>query len=445
MLRGCGRKGLALCRCPGDGWQGRHFHGDRCRHRAEGAGGFEDLRLLQAQPRGPGGGGGQENDATGLHAGEPHLLAEGIRQHPAQLPVELIQRHRARDQRRYRVALRHRSQTGAQGRTGTRTRRLHGRNLTAWGGMNIILVTAARSAPKTLDLRCPRTRLRCAAVLAAGVLALAGSGAALALLLASPSQRALAEVRALRAQVQAQQGQLGGVQRDAQRDVNALAVKLGQLEAQSLRLGALGERLAQAGKLDDGEFNFDVQPGVGGPEIAAGDAAYGTPASLQRSIAALGQRFDQQQAQLAALETLLLDRKMDSALQPAGMPVHDGFIASYFGDRPDPFNGSNEFHTGLDIDAPAGTDIHAVAEGVVTYAGVRSGYGNVVEIDHGNGYATRYAHAEKLLVHVGERVRVGQDIALVGSTGRSTGPHVHFEVWYHGRVINPLAFVRSRR
>ena len=311
--------------------------------------------------------------------------------------------------------------------------------------MNIILVTAARSTPKTLDLRCPRTRLRCVAALAAAVLALIGSGAALALLIASPRDRALAEVRALHAQVQTQQVQLGGMQRDAQRDVNALAVKLGQLEAQSLRMGALGERLARAGKLDDGEFNFDVPPGVGGPEIADGADAYGTPASLQHSIAALGQRFDQQQAQLAALETLLLDRKVDSALQPTGMPVRDGFIASYFGKRADPFDGHSEFHPGLDIDAPAGTAIHAVAEGVVSYAGERSGYGNVVEIDHGNGYMTRYAHAEKLLVHVGERVRVGQDIALVGSTGRSTGPHVHFEVWYRNQLVNPLAYVRSRR
>ena len=311
--------------------------------------------------------------------------------------------------------------------------------------MNIILVTTAHSAPKTLDLRCPRTRLRCAAALAAAVLVLIGSGAALALLLASPSQRALAQVRALSVQVQAQQSQLDGVRRDAQRDVNALAVKLGQLEAQSLRLGALGERLAHAGKLDGGEFNFDVQPGVGGPEIAVGSAAYGTPADLQRSIAALGRRFDQQQAQLAALETLLLDHKMDAALQPTGMPVRDGYISSYFGMRADPFDGRSEFHPGLDIAAPAGTAIHAVAEGVVSYAGERSGYGEVVEIDHGNGFMTRYAHAEKLLVHVGERVRVGQDIALVGSTGRSTGPHVHFEVWYRGQLVNPLAYVRNRR
>jgi murein DD-endopeptidase MepM/ murein hydrolase activator NlpD len=124
------------------------------------------------------------------------------------------------------------------------------------------------------------------------------------------------------------------------------------------------------------------------------------------------------------------------------MPV-SGYISSYFGNRTDPFNGHREFHSGLDIATPVGTKVHAVAEGIVTYAGVRRGYGNVVEIDHGNGYMTRFAHNSKLLVHVGERVRVGQVISLSGDTGRSTGPHLHFEVWYKGRVINPLAFVRS--
>ena len=113
--------------------------------------------------------------------------------------------------------------------------------------------------------------------------------------------------------------------------------------------------------------------------------------------------------------------------------------------RPDPFDGRSERHTGIDIATPYGTPVHTVAEGMVTFAGVRHGYGNVVEIDHGNGYMTRYAHNSALDVHAGQHVQVGDVIAQAGSTGHSTGPHVHFEVWYDGRVINPLAFVRSHR
>ncbi len=310
--------------------------------------------------------------------------------------------------------------------------------------MNIILVSDSRTTPRMIDLRQPRRRLLAGMMLAGAALTLMLAGAALTWLLWSPRDQALQQVRALHTQVLAQQADLAEIRRAAQRDVNALAVKLGQLQAQSLRLGALGERLARAGKLEGGEFDFDTSPAVGGPELPL-QQARARPREIEAGMRALGLRFDAQQQQLALLERLLLDRKVDAAAQPSGMPVADGFIDSYFGPRTDPFTGGSEFHTGLDIDAPAGTPITAVARGIVSYAGVRGGYGNVVEIDHGNGYMTRYAHAEKLLVHVGEPVRAGQAIALVGSTGRSTGPHVHFEVWHRGKVINPLAFVRGKR
>ncbi|WP_276964874.1 M23 family metallopeptidase [Metallibacterium scheffleri] len=309
--------------------------------------------------------------------------------------------------------------------------------------MNIILVSDPRKAPRGIDLRHPRQRMLALGALAAVALTLVTLGMALSWLVYSPRDHALAEVRALRAQLSAQQAEIGSVQRGSQRDLNALAVKLGQLEAQSLRLGALGERLARAGKLDGGEFNFDAGPALGGPEVPLQQAG-ALPQHIDRGLTALRLRFDAQQTQLGLLERLLLDRKVDAAAQPSGMPVANGFIDSYYGPRTDPFTGGHEFHTGLDIDAFAGTPITSVARGIVSFAGVRNGYGNVVEVDHGNGYLTRYAHAEKLLVHVGEAVRTGQVLALVGSTGRSTGPHVHFEVWYRGKVINPLAFVQAR-
>lgn len=286
-------------------------------------------------------------------------------------------------------------------------------------------------------------RWKLLSMLSLAVIGLIGAGVALALMVASPRDRALTEIRNLQQQIHSQNGRLDGVRKDAQRDLDALAVKLGQLQAQSIRLNALGERLAQVGKLDDGEFNFDQQPAVGGVEDSSG-AGYALPPAMGSSIKQLAAQFDTQQAQLSALQSLLLDARIESNLKPAGMPV-PGYISSYFGVRPDPFDGHSARHTGIDIATPYGTSVHAVAEGMVTFAGVRRGYGNVVEIDHGNGYMTRYAHNSKLDVHPGQHVQVGDVIAQAGSTGRSTGSHVHFEVWYGGRVVNPLAFVRNHR
>ncbi|KRE88781.1 peptidase M23 [Frateuria sp. Soil773] len=309
--------------------------------------------------------------------------------------------------------------------------------------MQIILVSRSKKVPRTFDLATRRLRWRLAAVAATAVLGCCGLGAALALAVASPRDRALSEIKALQQQVRRQDTQLADVRKDSQRELDALAIKLGQLQAQSTRLNALGERLTRIGKLDDGEFNFDEPPAVGGIEDISG-SAYALPQTLSASIDQLAGQFDSQQAQLSALQSLLLDAKIESNLKPTGMPVQ-GYISSYFGGRPDPFSGHSARHTGLDIATSLGTPVHAVAEGMVTYAGVRSGYGNVVEIDHGNGYMTRYAHNSALLVHPGQRVHVGDAISKAGSTGRSTGPHVHFEVWYKGRVVNPLAYVRNHR
>jgi murein DD-endopeptidase MepM/ murein hydrolase activator NlpD len=309
--------------------------------------------------------------------------------------------------------------------------------------MQIILVPRNNTLPRTFDLGRRPLRSRAALFALAAMLGFAGLGAAVALAVASPRDHALAQIRHLKQQVRQQNAQLGGVREDSQRQLNALAVKLGQLQAQSTRINALGERLAEVGKLDDGEFNFDQPPAIGGVEDGA-HTAYPLPPTLDASIQQLAGQFQNQQTQLSALQSLLLDAKLDSNLKPTGMPAQ-GYISSYFGTRPDPFDGQRARHTGIDIAVPLGSAVHAVAEGMVVYAGERSGYGNVVEIDHGNGYMTRYAHNSALLVHPGERVRVGQEIAMAGSTGRSTGPHVHFEVWYKGGVVNPLAFVRKQR
>jgi murein DD-endopeptidase MepM/ murein hydrolase activator NlpD len=309
--------------------------------------------------------------------------------------------------------------------------------------MQIILVPRARKLPKTLDLANGRVRWKLLLLFSLALLACLSLGGALALAIAGPRDQALAQIHDLQQKIRQQEDQLGGVRADAQRSLDALALKLGQLQAQSARLNALGERLVQVGKLDGSEFNFDEPPAVGGIEDSTG-TGYALPPALETGIDRLTSQFNTQQAQLSALQSLLLDARIESNLKPTGMPVQ-GYISSYFGVRPDPFDGQSARHTGIDIATPFGTPVHAVAEGMVTFAGVRHGYGNVVEIDHGNGYMTRYAHNSKLDVRPGQHVQVGEVIAQAGSTGRSTGSHVHFEVWYHGRVVNPLAFARSHR
>ncbi len=309
--------------------------------------------------------------------------------------------------------------------------------------MQIILVSRTGRLPRTFDLDQRRMRWKLLVATALAVCGCVMVGVTLALTIANPRQRMLSDVGQLQQQVQQQNVQLRSVRADAQRDLDALAIKLGQLQAQSTRLNALGERLAQVGKLDASEFNFDQVPAMGGAEdVSAGE--YALPTTLDRSIGDLAHQFDHQQIQLTALQSLLLDARIDAALKPAGMPV-PGYISSYFGARPDPFDGRTARHAGIDIATSFGTPVHVVAEGLVAFAGRRGGYGNVVEVNHGNGYMTRYAHNSALDVHAGQHVQAGDVIAQAGSTGRSTGSHVHFEVWHDGRVLNPLAFVRSQR
>ncbi len=306
--------------------------------------------------------------------------------------------------------------------------------------MNIIIVAKPHATPIALDLKSWRIRAALSCVVVGCLLLFAGIGSAVAMLLANPRDHALHELQSLRAQVVLQEHSVDTLESSSRRDMDALAVQLGQLQARALRLDALGQRLAQIGKLDESEFDFGTTPAMGGPEDPAA-VPQALNASLAGNISALRDQFEHDETRLSVLEELLLDRRVDNALLPSGYPVAEGYIGSGFGTRTDPINGSVEHHLGLDFDAPLGSAIHAVADGVVTFVGERSGYGNVVEIDHGNGYMTRYAHNRENVASVGERVHAGQIIARVGMTGRSTGPHCHFEVWLRGRAVNPLTYV----
>ncbi|HET9031926.1 MAG TPA: M23 family metallopeptidase [Dokdonella sp.] len=309
--------------------------------------------------------------------------------------------------------------------------------------MNIILVAKSHTTPRCIELGSGKGRLLAGGVISAALLLFAGIGFVVALLTVNPRDAAMRELLSLRTQIQSQRAELGNVETDSRRNLDALAMQIGQLRAQATRLNALGDRLTQAGKLEDGEFDFASEPALGGPEDMLAETD--SPLPLGNDIESLRAEFGRQEAQLGVLENLLFDRKIDNAMLPAGMPVAHGYIASGYGVRTDPITGRQAVHRGVDFDVPLGSDVLAVAEGVVTYSAVRNGYGNVVEIDHGNGYMTRYAHNSRNVVEVGTRVHVGQVIAKVGSTGRSTGPHCHFEVWLNGRSVNPMAYVRSTR
>jgi murein DD-endopeptidase MepM/ murein hydrolase activator NlpD len=282
--------------------------------------------------------------------------------------------------------------------------------------------------------------LQIGAAIASCAIGCAAIGFAAALFISNPSERALQVVQALSGEIVGQRKTVEKLETSSRRDLDALALQLGMLQAQATRLNALGQRLTQIGKLDDGEFDFDEPPALGGAEDP-GAASHALNFDVAGNIAALRNQFASEETQLGVLEKLLLDRKLDNALLPSGYPVASSYIGSGFGSRTDPINGFGEYHTGIDFDAPAGSNITAVADGVVTFNGDRPGYGNVIEIDHGNGYMTRYAHNSKNLAQVGQRVHVGDVVAKVGATGRATGPHCHFEVWLHGRAVNPLTYV----
>lgn len=226
---------------------------------------------------------------------------------------------------------------------------------------------------------------------------------------------------------------------DAEDHLDALSERVGLLQAQMMRLNALGARLAQIARVPKTAFDFTQEPPLGGPEIPI--AAHQNVRDFVAALGRLEHSIEEKQAHLGMLSRLLIQRHVASAVTPAGWPVRGGWISSPFGPRIDPLTGRPSFHPGIDIADAKGVPIHAMAAGIVTYAGVDGGYGMLVRIADGNGRTTYYGHTSKILVSVGQLVRKGQRIALVGSTGRSTGPHLHFEVRQNGDPVNPAPYL----
>lgn len=223
-------------------------------------------------------------------------------------------------------------------------------------------------------------------------------------------------------------------------NLNVLAARVGEIQARMVRLDALGERVSGLAGIAPKEFNFQQPPGRGGLAPAAQSRTSSLP-ELQLALATLSEQAERHADYFDVVASTLLDRRIEDRRIPRVLPVADGYDASGFGWRFDPFTGRRTPHDGVDFAAPAGTPIVAAAGGVVVAAQWHPEYGNLVDIDHGNGLKTRYAHASRMLVKPGDLVKPGQQVALVGSTGRSTGAHLHFEVHVDGTPQNPNRFL----
>ncbi|WP_303901751.1 M23 family metallopeptidase [Thiohalomonas denitrificans] len=239
-----------------------------------------------------------------------------------------------------------------------------------------------------------------------------------------------------------QRAEVAEATRTAEENLNALTLRLGQMQAHVIRLDALGQRLTRIGGLDNGEFDFSTLPAQGGPESSElNQPALAVP-DFMNQLDELSQQLESRDRQLSVLESLLMNRNLQAQVHPRGKPIKGGWLSSHFGWRNDPFTGKKDYHKGIDFAGKEGSDVMAVGSGVVTWAGDRYGYGNLVEVTHGNGYVTRYGHCNEVTVEVGDTVKKGQLIATMGSTGRSTGPHVHFEVILDGKTVNPSKYLK---
>jgi murein DD-endopeptidase MepM/ murein hydrolase activator NlpD len=301
--------------------------------------------------------------------------------------------------------------------------------------MNIIFVGKFRGKPLRCQLDGTRQLLACTLIISlfSGLLVSAGYWY-------GKTNAAVNQLVELENDIFDQKVLINKARQSAESELDALAARLGKMQANVIRLNALGQRLVKVSRLDSKEFDFKNTPAYGGPSEKESVVSI----DFANVVANLDQQLTSREAQLDVLEEVIMNRQLRSESKPRGRPIAKGWTSSYYGKRTDPFSGKLAMHKGMDFAGKEGSNIVAVANGVITWAGERYGYGQLIEINHGNGYTTRYGHNAKLLVEVGDSIEKGQTISLMGSTGRSTGPHVHFEVLKNDRQINPSKFVALR-
>jgi murein DD-endopeptidase MepM/ murein hydrolase activator NlpD len=225
-----------------------------------------------------------------------------------------------------------------------------------------------------------------------------------------------------------------------EQQLTSMTMKLAEMQSHLLRLNALGARLVEDASLNPEEFSFAEGPAIGGPIDSDGITIHVEDSLLNKMDSLLGQ-IQHKAQQLEALESIMLSHHITEQSRLAGRPVVSGWLSSHYGIRKDPFNGQPAMHKGVDFAGKEGDSVLATAAGIVTWADERYGYGNLVEIDHGEGLVTRYGHNKLVNVKIGDVVTKGQVIAEMGNTGRSTGAHVHYEVLRKGQQLDPLPYV----
>ena len=304
--------------------------------------------------------------------------------------------------------------------------------------MNLEIISGRSGTVRHVDLKSPRTLLFVAGVALLVTAAIFVAGVQLGRFIAGPlqSERLSQALDEQRTDLQSVRGQLQG-------KVDALASRVGTLNAHLIRLDALGRRITDLANLDRGEFDFDKPPPAGGPEGGELGSGSAQVPELTAVLDALEAQLADRERQLTVLESLMSTRQLGERILPGGWPVIGGWISSHFGYRSDPFTGRGAFHAGVDFAAEPGTRVISTGPGVVSFAGYKTGYGYVVEITHPTGYLTRYGHNSRNLVRQGDTVQKGQAIAVIGSTGRSTGTHVHFEVERDGNTLNPMRYLSA--
>ncbi|MBL4773086.1 MAG: M23 family metallopeptidase [Alcanivoracaceae bacterium] len=308
---------------------------------------------------------------------------------------------------------------------------------------NIIVLKQSKSGTSSYHLSDTKIRQKVMAILALSVACILVLGMGTGYILFNQKTETNSEIIKFQLLVEQKQNDIQQFKSDVNGELDSLALQIGGLYAQSMRINALGDRLSEVANIDGSEFDFSTEPGIGGADLELTNRE-NTPQDLFASLYSIKASFQQQEEQLILLSELLSEKELDQQIKPSGKPIRKGWISSSYGTRVDPFTGKQAFHSGIDFSGKHGSIIQAMAEGVVIWAGYRGNYGKMIEIDHGSGYVTRYAHLSEVSVTVGEKVEKTQLLGVMGKTGRATSAHLHFEVLKKGHKVNPWPFLAKK-
>lgn len=310
--------------------------------------------------------------------------------------------------------------------------------------MNITLLTYSNGKSSSVSLHRPGFYVLLGAVIAS-VVGAAGTGG---YWIGMKQQQAQASA-VWQSEIRERERKIARIREEKRAEIGALSNRIAELRGRLSEIDALGRKLVEASNLDLGELDFEPGNGMGGPlmpvTLDVEQEAERSFAGLKRAAEELEGQIEDRRRKFSVAEGFLVDRELKLETTPAGWPIDSGWISSSYGHRDDPITGRRAFHGGTDFATHPGQSVYAVAGGVVTFAGRKGAYGHMVEINHGNGYTTRYGHNSENIVNVGQVVRAGDEIARVGSTGRSTGPHVHLEVRQDGQPKDPAPYASAER